>query len=172
MQTDDPVFKTLFERRSIRKFTDETVSREDITAILEAGRWAPSGLNNQPWRFMVIHKDDPRHEQLADCTKYAHIVRMSAACLCVVLEREAMYSPMKDHQGAGACIQNMLLAAHTLGLGAVWLGQIINDQVASLGALGLGEDKYELQAVLALGHPDQKGSSKRKELSELLLEDY
>lgn len=170
--TDNPVLQALRERRSIRKYTDEPVSREDLTAILEAGRWAPSGLNNQPWRFMVINRDDPRHEKLAECTKYAHIVRKSAACVCVMLEKEAMYSEMKDHQGAGACVQNMLLAIHALGLGGVWLGQIINDQEASLGALGISPETYELQAVIALGHPDQNGSSKRKELSELLLEDF
>jgi len=78
---------------------------------------------------------------------------------------------MKDHQGAGACIQNMLLATHALGLGAVWLGQIVNDQAASLAAIDLDENKYELQAVIALGHPDQKGSSERKPLSDLLLEE-
>lgn len=172
MTGDNPVFKAILERRSIRKYTDEPVSRDDITAILEAGRWAPSGLNNQPWRFLVITKDDPRHAKLAECTKYAHIVNNSAACICVLLEKAAMYSEMKDHQGVGACIQNMLLATHALGLGAVWLGQIINDQAASLGALGLSEDTYELQAVLTLGHPDQKGSSTRKELSEILLEDF
>lgn len=167
---DNPVFKALFERRSIRKYTDEPVSDQDLTAILEAGQWAPSGLNNQPWRFLVIKSDDPRHEKLAECTKYAHIVRASKACIAVMLEKEAMYSEMKDHQGVGACIQNMLLATHALGLGAVWLGQIVNDQAASLGALGLNPETYELQAVLALGHPDQKGSSNRKPLSELMLE--
>ena len=169
---DNPVFKALFERRSIRKFTDEPVSKEDITAILKAGQWAPSGLNNQPWRFMVIMKDDLRREALAECTKYAHIVRASAVCIAIVLDKGAMYSEIKDHQGAGACIQNMLLAIHALGLGGVWIGQIINDQAASLGALGLDENDYELQAVIALGHPDQKGSSNRKPLSELLLEDF
>ncbi|QGY38609.1 nitroreductase family protein [Pseudodesulfovibrio cashew] len=169
---DNPVFQALLSRRSIRKYTDEPVSREEIAAILEAGRWAPSGLNNQPWRFLVVTRDDPRHEKLAECTKYSHIVRASAACICVLLEKEAMYNEMKDHQGAGACIQNMLLAIHALDLGAVWLGQIVNDQAASLGALGLDEATYELQAVLALGHPDQKGSSNRKELSELLLEEF
>ncbi|QJB57003.1 nitroreductase [Pseudodesulfovibrio sp. zrk46] len=168
---DNPVFQAMFERRSIRKYTDEPVSKEDITAILEAGQWAPSGLNNQPWRFLVVNQDDPRHDKLQDCTKYAHIVRASAACICVMLERDAMYSEIKDHQGAGACIQNMLLATHALGLGAVWLGEIINDQARTLGALGLDTGKYELQAVIALGHPDQKGSSKRKPLSELLLEE-
>ncbi|WP_319471269.1 nitroreductase [uncultured Pseudodesulfovibrio sp.] len=170
--SDNPVIAALRERRSIRKYTDKPVSREDLTTILEAGRWAPSGLNNQPWRFMVIAKGDPRHEKLAECTKYAHIVRNSAACIAVVLEKEAMYSEMKDHQGAGACIQNMLLAIHALGLGGVWLGQIVNDQAASLGAIGLDEKEYELQAVIALGHPAQDGSPKRKELSELMLETF
>ncbi|CCH48533.1 nitroreductase family protein [Pseudodesulfovibrio piezophilus] len=171
MKTDNPVLQALFDRRSIRQFTDESVSTEDIKTILEAGRWAPSGLNNQPWRFMVIPRHDASHEKLAQCTKYAHIVKKSAACICIMLDKSVMYSEMKDHQGAGACIQNMLLAIHALGLGGVWLGQIVNDQDASLGALGLSNESYELQAVIALGHPDQKGSSSRKSLDDLLLEE-
>lgn len=171
MQEGNSILNALHERRSIRKYTDEPVSTESIRTILEAGRWAPSGLNNQPWRFLVVQKNDPRMEKLADCTKYEHIVRRCAVCICVLLEKEAMYSEMKDHQGAGACIQNMLLATHALGLGAVWLGQIVNDQAASLAAIDLDENKYELQAVIALGHPDQKGSSERKPLSDLLLEE-
>ena len=168
---DNLVIRALHERRSIRKYTDAPVSDETLTVILDAGRWAPSGLNNQPWRFLVVKREDPRHEELAGCTKYARIVKSSAACIAVMLEREAMYSEMKDHQGAGACVQNMLLAVHALGMGAVWLGQIVNDQAASLGALGLDPEKYELQAVIALGHPDQKGGSDRKPLSDLMLEE-
>ena len=169
---EHPVLDAIRERRSIRKFTDDPVSREDLTAVLDAGRWAPSGLNNQPWRFLVVPRDDARHEKLAECTKYAHIVRRSAACVAILLERDAMYSEMKDHQGAGACVQNMLLAAHAVGLGGVWLGQIINDQDASLAALDLKASEYELQAVVALGHPDQSGSSERKPLEELMLEAF
>ncbi|MUM78777.1 nitroreductase family protein [Pseudodesulfovibrio sp. F-1] len=170
-RTDNPVIRALLERRSIRKFTGQPVDRQDILAILEAGRWAPSGLNNQPWRFLVINVDDPRRTPLAECTKYAHIIRASTVCIAVTLEKDAMYSEMKDHQGAGACIQNMLVAAHALGLGAVWIGQIVNDQAAALAALGLDPDSHELQAVIALGHPDQEGGSTRKPLSELLLEE-
>lgn len=172
ISSDNPVLDAIFNRRSIRKYTDKPVTREDIATILDAGRWAPSGLNNQPWRFLVVMRGDERIDALADCTKYAHIVRASAACICVLLEKSAMYSEMKDHQGAGACIQNMMLAGHALGLGSVWLGQIVNDQPAALSAIGQSEDTYELQAVIALGHPDQKGSSNRKDISDLLLEDY
>lgn len=173
MDTDDnPVLKAIRERRSIRKYTDEPVSRDHIRTILEAGQWAPSGLNNQPWRFLVVMRDDERQEELARCTKYAHIVRAAGALVCVMLDRTAMYSQAKDNQGAGACIQNMLLAAHSLGLGAVWLGQIINDQKTSLQAIGLSDTEYELQAVIAVGHPAQDGSSDRKPMTELLLEDF
>ncbi|EGB14667.1 nitroreductase [Pseudodesulfovibrio mercurii] len=167
---DNAVLRAIRERRSIRRFTAEPVSKEQLTAILEAGQWAPSGKNNQPWRFLVVTRDDPRMERLAACTEYARIVRSAAACICVLLDRSAMYSEMKDHQGAGACIQNMLLAVHVLGLGAVWLGQIVNDQAAALSAIGLSGADYELEAVLALGRPDQPGKSSRKPLDELLLE--
>ncbi|WP_419785087.1 nitroreductase family protein [Pseudodesulfovibrio sp.] len=167
---DNPVIQAMLDRRSIRKYTDEPVTDQQLTTILEAGRWAPSGMNYQPWRFLVVKKNDPRTEKLGECTKYTHIVRGAAACIAVLLDKDVIYSEMKDHQGVGACIQNMLLAIHALGLGAVWLGQIINDQEAALGALALSPGKYELEAVITLGHPAQKGSSDRKPLSELLLE--
>lgn len=172
MSLPNIVLEALTDRRSIRKYTDEPVSREDITTILEAGRWAPSGLNNQPWRFLVIHKDDPRAAALAECTKYGHIVRAANILICIFLDRESMYSEKKDHQAAGGCIQNMMLAAHSLGIGTVWLGEIINQEKQVLEALNISSEKYELEVVIAAGHPDQEGSSKRKELSELMLEDY
>lgn len=172
MSEANPVLTALKERRSIRKFTDEPVSREDLTAILESGRWAPSGLNNQPWRFLVIHKDDHRAQALSECTKYGHIVKAAKVLLCIFLDKESIYNEMKDHQGIGGCIQNMMLAAHSLGLGTVWLGEILNQETQVMDILGLSVDKYELQVVIAAGHPEQKGSSKRKELSELMLEDY
>ncbi len=172
MNKNNPVLNALFERRSIRKYTDEAISKEDLTTILEAGRWAPSGLNNQPWRFLVIRKDDPRTEELEKHTKYGHIVRAADVLICIFLERSKIYSVMKDHQAVGGCIQNMMLAAHTLGLGTVWLGEIINQEKQVMEVLNLAEEEYELQAVIAAGHPDQKGSSSRKELSELMLEDF
>lgn len=174
MSEDNQILRALHERRSIRKYTGELVAKESIEAILEAGRWAPSGLNNQPWRFMVATaKDTPDlMEGLAGCTKYAHVVKACDCMILVFLDREAMYSEMKDHQGAGACIQNMLLAVHALGLGAVWLGEIINQSDQVMEVLDLPASKYEFQAALAVGHPDQKGSSTRKPMSELLIKEF
>lgn len=172
MEQHNPVLKAIHERRSVRKYTDESVARDDILRILEAGRWAPSGLNNQPWRFLVLLSGDSRQAALAGCTKYAPIVRAAPVLVCVLLDRAAMYHEIKDHQAAGACIQNMLLAAHALDLGAVWLGEIINQAEQAMAALRLDPAKLELQAVLALGRPAHPGASSRRELSELLLEEF
>ncbi|MBI9109865.1 nitroreductase [Maridesulfovibrio ferrireducens] len=172
MIDNNPVLEALADRRSIRKYTDSPISREDLTAILEAGRWAPSGLNNQPWRFLVIHKDDPRAAKVAQCTKYSKIAQAAKVLICVFLERECIYNEMKDHQAVGACLQNMMLAAHSLNIGTVWLGEILNQEAQVLEILNLPLEKYELQAVVAAGHPAQKGGSSRKDLSKIMLETY
>ncbi|WP_029895323.1 nitroreductase family protein [Desulfohalovibrio reitneri] len=166
----DAVLEAMHQRRSIRAYTDEDVAREEIETVLEAGRWAPSGLNNQPWRFLVVRAGDRRQEALAEQTKYGHVVRRAKVLIGVYLDREAKYDDRKDNQGAGACIQNMLLAVHALGLGAVWLGEIINHEPDVVEAAGLDPARYEMMALLAVGRPDQKGSSDRKPLDDLLLE--
>lgn len=155
-------------RRSVRKFTTGTVPEELIEKILEAGRWAPSGLNNQPWSFAVI-KDSGLKEEISKLTRYGNTVLGAQVLIAVFLDTNKSYHREKDLQGTGACLQNMLLEIHSLGLGAVWLGEIIksNEEIKSL--LGLGRE-LELMAVIALGHPDEKpGSVKRRPLNELVV---
>ncbi len=164
------IIEAILKRRSIRKFTPDPVSRDDLLTILDAGRWAPSGLNNQPWRFLIITGNDQRKDALQDCTKYAHIIRSASLLVAVFLDKKAKYHHVKDCQGAGACIQNMLLAIHGLNLGGVWLGEIINQEEKVHQVLGTDVQGLELMAVIAVGHPAGSGSSSRKELGELLLE--
>ena len=164
----NPVLEAISQRRSIRGFTSEPVPEEDLTAILEAGRWAPSGLNNQPWRFVIFETSAGR-ERLSGLTKYSRVIQEAAVCVAVFLDAESCYDQIKDTQGAGACLQNMLLAAHSLGLGAVWLGEILKsgNQVRELCGLG---DSFSLQAVVAMGHPSRRDQSKsRRPLDELIL---
>jgi nitroreductase len=102
-------------------------------------------------------------------TKYRKVIEAAPVLIPVFVDRKAMYNDVKDHQAMGACIQNMLLAAHSLGLGAVWLGEILKsaDQVRQL--LGLPEN-LELMAVIALGHPAHRNqSSTRKDLAEVIV---
>jgi nitroreductase len=82
-----------------------------------------------------------------------------------------MYHGVKDHQAIGACIQNMLLAAHALGLGAVWLGEILKNAEGVRTLLGLPE-QMELMAVVALGRPAGKShTSTRKAVADVLLKE-
>jgi nitroreductase len=164
------VLEGIFTRRSIRQFTDKAVARESLLEIIKAGMWAPSGMNNQPWRFVIVQNREVK-DQLAKQTRYDFIIKRAPACIVVFVDRKAMYHDVKDHQAMGACIQNMLLAAHALDLGAVWLGEILKnaDEVRKL--LGLPPE-MELMAVVALGHPaSQTHSSQRKTVSEVLLKE-
>ena len=160
----------IYSRRSVREFTADPVAPEQVTEILAAGSWAPSGLNNQPWRFVVVRDGEARRE-LAKLTKYQRIIENAPVSLAVFCDRDAMYNDMKDHQGIGACLQNMLLAAHALGLGAVWLGEIVNRGDEARNLLGLPEE-MELMAVVAVGHPEGRSrTSKRKGLEALVLKE-
>ncbi len=154
-------------RRSIREFTDENVSDDIIGEILEAGRWAPSGLNNQAWRFIIVRNSDTK-ERLSELTHYGAIINNAPVLIVVFLDSDQMYDRIKDVQSAGACIQNMLLAIHSLGLGGVWMGEILKKKEMVNKVLEAPES-FELMAVVALGHPVEKNRvSERKELSQLV----
>lgn len=155
-------------RRSVREFLDGEISKEEIDKILEAGRWAPSGLNNQPWRFSVL-RDKKIREELAKLTHYGDIIRDANVCIAVFLDKSSSYDRTKDIQAIGACIQNMLLEAHSLGLGACWLGEILKNKNLVNRILNIPDDK-ELMAVIAVGYPSKRErKSTRKSLGELLL---
>lgn len=165
-----PVQEAILRRRSIREFTPAPVARELLHRMVAAGIWAPSGLNNQPWRFVLI-QDPATLARLARLTTYAHIIEQAPAAIAVYLDAEAMYNAVKDYQSAGACIQNMLLAAEELGLGAVWLGQILHNREEVNALLQLG-DRFELMAVLAVGHPAHRDQrSQRNPLATFILQE-
>ncbi len=167
---DRKVIDTILKRRSVREFTDKPISKEEINTILNAGRWAPSGLNNQPWRFIVIREKDTI-VQVSECTHYTKVVAGAPLLIAVYLDTENSYSHTKDVQAVGAAIQNMLLAVCELGLGAVWLGEILK-QSEKVNSVLECPASFELMAVLAIGKPVPKErTSPRKELKELVFEE-
>ena len=158
------------QRRSIRNFTGQPVDLGALYDIIQAGIWAPSGLNNQPWRFVIV-TDAAIRARLAEQTTYGHIIVGAPALIAVYLDQEAVYDDLKDAQSAGACIQNMLLAAEALDLGAVWLGQILKNREKVSRILGLAEN-LELMAVIAIGHPSRRDQqSQRKPLAEFIVKE-
>jgi len=161
------VLDAIRSRRSVREFTGDAVGEGLIQKILDAGRWTPSGLNNQPWKFKVLRGEEKN--ALASCTKYGRIIEGASVCVTVYLDEQKSYDRTKDVQSIGACIQNMLLAAHNLGLGAVWLGEILNKREEAEKILSAPES-CELMAVIAVGHPLEKIlESTRRRLDELML---
>ncbi|UCE82233.1 MAG: nitroreductase family protein [Deltaproteobacteria bacterium] len=164
------VLDAIRARRSVRKYRDESLNDEDLRAILEAGRWAPSGLNNQPWRFAVV-RDTKVKDEIAEQTRYGEIIRGAPVIIAVFMDNEVSYDRVKDCQSIGACLQNMWLAVHALGLGGVWIGEILKnkDKVADILT---APETYELMAILAVGYPQhRKQKSHRKSVSELIFKE-
>ena len=161
------VIDTILNRRSVREFTDKPVSKEDINIILNAAHWAPSGLNNQPWRFIVI-RDRDTIEKLSKCTHYSGIVAGAPLLITSFLDNETSYNRTKDIEAIGAAIQNMLLTCCELGLGGVWLGEILN-QKEKVNSILECPSHLELMSALAIGEPVPKErTSTRKPLSEIV----
>jgi nitroreductase len=162
------VLQAIYQRRSIRQFLDAPVERDVLMEILRAASWAPSGLNNQPWRFAIV-RDGETKDKIATLTRYATILKGAAVLVPVFLDRETSYDYLKDCQAVGACLQNLLLAVHAHGLGAVWIGEILKNKDQVRNVLGLPA-RLELMAVVAIGHPaHQKQSSHRRPLEELIV---
>jgi nitroreductase len=155
-------------RRSIRQFSSETVDDEAVNQIIEMGTWAPSGLNNQPWKFVVV-RDFEMKKHLSGHTRYSRVVQNASVCIAVFLDNNKSYDRVKDIQAIGACIQNMLLTIHHMGLGAVWLGEILKNRQAVEKLLGVPSG-CELMAVVALGRPaEDRTAGSRKPLSEVII---
>ena len=169
-ESGQAVLQAIFTRRSVRQYTENLVDQQDVQTILEAGRWAPSGLNNQPWRFAVV-RDSKIKNEVAKQTRYREIVRDAPLIIAVFIDNDASYDRTKDCQGIGACLQNMWLATHALGLGGVWLGEILNNK-ERVGEILEAPETYELMAVLAIGHPKhRRQKSDRKSLSDLVFKE-
>jgi nitroreductase len=164
------VLDAIRERRSIRQFRDEPVADGDIQRILEAARWAPSGMNNQPWRFVVI-RDPAVKKKVASQTRYGGIVQGASVVIAVFLDQQESYDRTKDCQAVGACLQNMWLAIHALGLGGVWIGEILKNKEKVREILDLPAH-LELMAIMAMGQPRHRGQhAERKPLVELVMKE-
>ena len=161
------ILKIIKERRSVRKFKKKEIPSKIIDEIFQAARWAPSGLNNQPWKFKVLEKG--AKDVLASYTHYSAIIKAADRVILVFLDKNESYNYEKDLMAIGASIQNMLLYIHSKGLGACWLGEILNKRDKLCKDLNIPDD-LELEAVIALGEPAQvpKGPS-RKNLNSLIL---
>ncbi len=142
-------------RKSIRNFVFSKIYKDTILEILEFGRWAPSGMNNQPWRVHVVMHEKVK-TMMAEHTKYGNIIESAFINLVVFLDLEKCYHRVKDLQAIGAFMQNLLLGVHAQpNLGAVWIGEILNNSEKVNELFKLDPEKYELMGVIAIGEIDK-----------------
>jgi len=116
--------ETILTRKSVRKFTDQKVDKKTIELLLQAAMSAPSNVNKQPWEFVVID-DKAMLQRIASMTLYAKMTADAPVAILVCGNMEkTLYGEGKDFwvQDCSAASENILLAAHALGLGAVWTG--------------------------------------------------
>ena len=155
------VFKAIFERRSVRKFKSEPVPDELIFKIVEAGVWAPSAGNVQPWEVILI-KNPETKEKLARAALNQGFIAEAPIVLvvCVDLEKAGWaYGERGVNlyclQDSGAAIQNMLLAAYALGLGGCWVGAFYEDEIKKILGIPRG---FRPVAIVPIGYPASKPS--------------
>ena len=151
----DAVLENIHSRKSVREFTSEPVSDADIQTMLKAAMAAPTAINFQPWRFVVVNEREAL-DSLADQLPYAKMLKQ--APLAIVVCGETLWMGGEENPfwslDCSAATQNLLLTAEALGLGAVWTAaypdadrcKVISD------SLGLPSTVKPL-CVVPIGHP-------------------
>jgi len=175
------VLEAIKTRRSIRKYKTAPVDDKTIETVLEAARWAPSWASTQCWRFIVVRDGDIKNKlaDTLDATNPA-IAAIRNAPLVIVACAELGKSGY--HEGVPAtdkgdwfmfdvalAMQNLVLAAHSLGLATVHVGRFDAKEAANILEVPQG---YCVVEMTPLGYPDQvRDPRPRKELSEIVFYD-
>lgn len=112
----------IYQRRSIRKYLDKEVNKEDLVLLLKAAMAAPTTANNQPWEFIVVNEKEMM-DRLRKALFFGQYNAPSAIVVCGNMNF-AFTGPCQDYwvQDCSAAIENILLAASGIGLGSVWIG--------------------------------------------------
>ncbi len=120
-ESENPVIDAILKRRSIRQYRAEPVEKSIIQELLIAGMYAPSARNQQPWHFLVIEQRGLL-EKITEIHPYASMLPGAALAILVCGDETLELSKGYWSVDCAAATQNILLAAHASGLGAVWLG--------------------------------------------------
>jgi len=153
------VFEVMRGRRSVRAYTREEVSDEELKKVLEAGRCAPSAGNVQPWKLVIVRDEATKRRLVMDALGQDFISEASVVVVvCVDLRRASLaYGDRGEKlyclQDAAAFIQNMLLAAYALGLGTCWVGAFREEAVRKTLSI---PTECRPVAIVPIGHPTEK----------------
>jgi len=150
-------YEAILSRRSVRKYQDRPIEDEVTEKLIRAGAAAPSAHNEQPWHFVVI-KDRTILDEIPKFHPYAKMLSEAPVALAICADHELEKDPTAGYwiQDCSAATQNILLAAHALGLGACWLGIHPREKrKEALRKLLHLPESVEAFSVIALGYPAQ-----------------
>jgi len=161
------VLKAIRNRRTIRRFKSNPIDEEMLQMILEAGRWAPSFSNLQPWKFIVIR--DPGLKTSLDKEARQSVLHLgiNQAPVVILVCVDRRIDPIHAIEAGAAATQNMTLAAHSLGLGAGWIGIWGTEAETSIQKLLKLPETVRVVSLLPVGVPDESPDGHRKPLQEL-----
>jgi nitroreductase len=148
--------KAIATRRSIRRYENKPVEPGTVTTLLKAAMQAPSAMNQQPWHFVVI---DDRKTRETIAAQHPHADECADAPVVIVVCGDTSTLAAPDHwpQDCSAATQNLLLAAHDVGLGAVWSAIYPNSrQVAVFQRILHLPDHVFPFAVVPIGYPAEE----------------
>jgi nitroreductase len=160
--------KAIFNRRSIRQYTPEQVPDEQIETILKAAMFAPSAVNKQPWHFIVFRDKDSIRNIIEVHPNASMLLQANVAilvCWDEHLQHDIGYGPVD----CAAATQNMLLAAYSLGLGAVWVGIYPRQQrMEAVHKIFNLPDHVKGFSIVSIGHPaEQRIAPDRFDISKI-----
>jgi len=168
MENTFDLLELIKTRRSIRKYKDKEVSKELIMKVLEAGRWAPSASNNQPWRFVVVSDIDLIKKIGLSCTVLGVINRFVETAPVIVVIFSHAHHRWVDVD-CGICAQNIMLEAHSLGLGTCFIGAFKRKNIKNI--LGIPE-KARIIGLITLGYTsEEKQPTPRYEIDKIVFFD-
>ena len=153
----------IFKRASVRRFTDDPMTDDEVRAVLRAGMAAPSGGNQQPWEFYVA-RDRATLQLLSEASPYAKPAAGAACAIVPCMRTEGLRFPEIAVQDMSACVENILLEAVDLGFGAVWMGIAPEpERMAAVSEIVGAPAGLEPVAIVALGYPESEPHAKGKD---------
>jgi len=166
------VLEAIKNRRSVLRFETTPIEEEKIQTILEAGRWAPSWLNKQPWKFIVV-TDPAIKESLSELAPTVFKLGVREAPVCIVVSVDPNEDPFHFIEDGAAATQNMALAAQSLGLGSCWIGTFKLEEEKESSEEKIKDileipKTHRVISLLPIGIPKHVGEKVRKELSRLV----
>jgi nitroreductase len=164
------IMKTIYERRSVRQYTDQQIDKDILGKLLDAAIWAPNGGNLNPWRFIVV-TSDAQKKLLLKFTPGIFDMPAAMVVICTESKQKRVNENKRMIHMADAAIaaENIVLAAHSMGIGSCIVVSFADIAIRTILNL---PDQLSLNILVTLGYPDESPEPPpRKPITEIAFED-